>query len=126
MIDCVIGNLFSVWPKVEVAICTVDFIYEHGTKLQSFYSCWRYNQIPIPFQKWKKVYIITYYFKIVNPFLRPPNLMGSLAWNNYCKILPYSPMLLLSKTGKSNGWRIVLKPNKKINVKTLGQYQIFA
>lgn len=76
MIDCVIGNLFSVRPKVEVAICTLDFIYEHGTKLQSFYSCWRYNQIPIPFQKLKKVYIITYYFKIVNPFLRPPNFNG--------------------------------------------------
>lgn len=25
-----------------------------------------------------------------------------------------------------HGWLIVLKPNQKINVKTLGQYQIFA
>lgn len=33
MIDCVIGNFFLVWLKVEVVICMVDFIYEYGIKL---------------------------------------------------------------------------------------------
>lgn len=46
--------------------------------------------------------------------------MGFLVWNNYCKILLYSLMLFVFKIGKSNGWWIVFKLNKKINVKILG------